>query len=96
MLIAYILFCFIALFMTYRRHRREKRIRQLEDHWERYYEYQYTQEEANGNTYHQGNRNPRLRQTVQICQSHCVTLSHCVTHTDKGIAHPLKKFMGID
>ena len=70
MLIAYILFCFIALFMTYRRHRREKRIRQLEDHWERYYEYQYTQEGAHGNTYHQGNRNPRLGQTVQIWQSH--------------------------
>ena len=70
MLIAYILFCFIALFMTYRRHRREKRIRQLEDHWERYYEYQYTQERTNGNTssstYHQGNRNRRFRRTVQM------------------------------
>ena len=50
MLIAYILFCFIALFMAYRRHRREKRIQQLEDHWERYYEYQHTQ----GDTFHQG------------------------------------------
>ena len=50
MLIAYILFCFIALFMTYRRHRRAKRIRQLEDHWERYYDYHYRQ----GDLSHQG------------------------------------------
>ena len=52
MLIAYILFCFIALFMTYRRHRREKRIRQLEDRWEEYYANQYRQ---NG-SYNQGLR----------------------------------------
>ena len=91
MLIAYILFCFIALFMTYRRHRREKRIRQLEDHWERYYEYQYTQEGTNGNTssrtyhqgtYHQGNRNPRFRRTVQMS-------SH-----RKGNSESLKKVYG--
>ena len=52
MLIAYILFCFIALFMTYRRHRREKRIRQLEDRWEEYYANQYRQ----GDAYNQGLR----------------------------------------
>ena len=70
MLIAYILFCFIALFMTYRRHRREKRIRHLEDHWERYYEYQCTQERTHENTYNLGNRNPRFRRTIQMWQSH--------------------------
>ena len=85
MLIAYILFCFIALFMTYRRYRQEKRIRQLEDHWERYYEYQYTQEGAHGNTYHQGNRDPLLRRTLQIW-------SH--SQTCKVIANPLKKVYG--
>ena len=38
--------------MTYRRHRREKRIRQLEDRWEEYYANQYRQ----GGSYNQGLR----------------------------------------
>ena len=62
MLIAYIIFCFIALFMAYRHHRRERRIRQLEDHWERYYEYQFTKQD---NNYIQGNRNPRSIRPVK-------------------------------
>ena len=41
--------------MTYRRHRREKRIRQLEDRWEEYYANQYRQ----GDSYNQGLRDPR-------------------------------------
>ena len=51
--------------MAYRHHRRERRIRQLEDHWERYYEYQYTKEAIQDNNYYQGNRNPRSRRPVK-------------------------------